>query len=92
VSPTPGVVNSTIQSFTLRNLTIPVGTTVTWVNRDGVGHTATSGTPGSPSYIWNSGALGSSGTYSFTFTEVGTFDYFCEFHPSMTATVTVTGP
>jgi plastocyanin len=29
-------------------------------------------------------------TFSFTFNQAGSFDYFCEIHPGMTGTVTVT--
>ncbi len=92
-APTPVAVNSTIQDFALTDLTVPVGTKVTWENRDIVAHTTTSGTPGSPSTIWDSGTIDADGSFSFTFNEAGTYDYFCQFHPSfMTATVTVTGP
>lgn len=65
---------------------IPVGTTVTWTNNDTAPHTATS-TDG----VFNSGRLDQGQTFSFTFTEPGTFAYFCEFHPGMQATITVTG-
>ena len=72
---------------------MPVGTTITWVNLDSSLHTTTSGLPGSATDLFDSGSLSQNGKFSFTFTEAGKFDYFCEFHPSlMTATVTVTAP
>jgi plastocyanin len=39
---------------------------------------------------FDSGALGTGGTFSQTFDAAGTFDYACAFHPDMTATITVT--
>ena len=86
-------ITSIIQSFVLKDLTVPVGTKVTWVNRDIVVHTTTSGTPGDISEVWDSGSSDANGSFSFTFNEAGTFDYFCQIHPTiMTATVIVTGP
>jgi plastocyanin len=65
-------------------LTIPVGTTVTWINHDEEPHTITSAT----------GAFGSAGlsndeTFTQTFTRPGTYAYFCSLHPYMKATVVV---
>ena len=68
------------------DLTINVGDTVTWTNNDGGGHTATS-TSGPESF--DSGNIASGGTWSFTFTKAGTYDYKCDYHSSMTATITV---
>jgi len=68
------------------DLTINVGDTVTWTNNDGGGHTATS-TSGPESF--DSGNIASGGAWSFTFTEAGTYDYKCDYHSSMTATITV---
>ena len=62
-----------------------------WVQQAPVPHTTTSGTPpDSLSGVWNSEFLYQGQTFTFTFTKVGTFPYFCRVHPSMTATVTVT--
>ena len=65
-------------------LTVPVGTTVTWVNHDEEPHTVTSAT----------GAFGSPGlvnadTFAQRFTTPGTYQYFCALHPHMKATVVV---
>ena len=90
--PTGEVVNLDIQDFTHQDVSINVGTTVRWTNRDPFTHTTTSGVPGNPSDLWDSDEISAGGNpFSFTFTEAGTFNYFCKFHPSsMTATVTVT--
>jgi plastocyanin len=37
-----------------------------------------------------SNTLGRGQSYSFTFTESGTFPYHCGIHPSMKGTITVT--
>lgn len=77
-------------------------TEVTWTNADaGVAHTVTSGVggtndvpgvsegePNKPDGTFD-GDLPAEGTFSYTFTESGTFEYFCEIHPSMRGTVVV---
>ena len=80
-----------IVDFRLRNLTVHVGTTVTWTNLDPVPHTTTAGTPGSQSGEWDSPFLSENQEYSFKFTQAGTFPYYCRIHPSMTGRVTVEG-
>ena len=72
--------------FNPDDLTINIGDTVTWTNNDGMGHTATS-TDGPASF--DSGNIAAGATWSFTFTEAGTYDYKCNYHSSMTATITV---
>ena len=84
-------VASDIRNFTLEDLTVPAGTTVTWTNRDGASHTATSGTPQVLAGIWDSGVLSREDSFTFTFNESGEFPYFCAIHNSMRGTVTVTG-
>lgn len=89
---TAGAYKVTIQnmSFSPSTITVPVGSTVTWTNMDGISHTVTSGSPKSPDGKFDSGALTTNGTYSYTFTTKGTYNYYCRFHPStMTGTVTV---
>lgn len=69
-------------------ITIPVGTTVEWVNRGVAVHTTTSDTS-----VWDSGPLPGRGVgrFRFTFTEPGTYAYHCEPHPWMTARIIVEG-
>jgi plastocyanin len=73
-------------AFVPRELTIPAGTRVTWVNQDDVPHTATS-SDAPPAF--DSRTLDTDGVYSFTFTKSGTYRYYCKVHPRMTATVIV---
>ena len=72
--------------FDPEDLTINVGDTVTWTNNDGMGHTATStDEPAS----FDSGNIDAGATWSFTFTEAGTYNYKCDYHIKMTASITV---
>jgi len=66
------------------DLVVLVGDTVTWTNQEaGVPHTTTSDTG-----VWDSGTLNTGQSFSFTFTQAGTFTYHCTIHPNMTGTVT----
>jgi plastocyanin len=71
-------------AFDPASLDVPVGATVTWTNDDGTQHTVTA-RDGS----FDSGGLTQGQTFSQTFDTPGTFEYFCSFHPTMTATITV---
>jgi plastocyanin len=73
-------------SFGPVTLTVPVGTTVTWINRDDIPHTVVS--TGDPK-AFKSKVLDTDEKFSFTFTKVGTFPYFCSVHPKMTGKVIV---
>ncbi|MCU4184226.1 cupredoxin domain-containing protein [Acidiferrimicrobium sp. IK] len=75
-------------AFSPKALTIAVGTTVTWVNRDVAAHDvkfSAGGIPVSPLLLANS----SRDHWSHTFTKAGTYPYICGIHPYMTGTVTV---
>ncbi len=65
-------------------LTVPVGTTVTWTNRDDIPHNVVS-TDG----VFKSKVLDTDEKFSYTFTKAGTFPYFCSIHPKMTGKVVV---
>lgn len=71
-------------NFSPLTITVPVGTTVTWTNFDGMAQTATSVTS-----VFNSGSIAPNGTFSYQFTAKGTYPYVCSFHSSMKATVVV---
>jgi plastocyanin len=86
----PEIRKSDIVDFALESFTVSVGTTVTWTNRGGAPHTTTAGTPDQPTGQWDSDTLRRGDTFSFTFTQPGTFPYFCRIHPSiMRGTITV---
>ena len=73
-------------AFEPRELTVPIGTEVTWVNHDDVPHTATS--TAKPK-VFDSGTLDTDQTYSHVFTAAGEYEYFCAVHPKMTGKVIV---
>ena len=65
-------------------ITVPVGTTVTWINRDDIPHTVVS-----PDKVFKSKVLDTDDKFSFTFTKPGEYPYFCSIHPKMTGKVVV---
>jgi plastocyanin len=69
-------------AFNPSTITVDAGTTITWTNKDNMTHTATSGTPGNPDGIFNSGNMGQNATFSFTFNTAGTYSYYCMPHSS----------
>ncbi len=71
-------------TFTPKELTVAVGTTVKWVNHDDIPHTVVE-----KKTSFRSKALDTDDSYSFTFTSAGTFDYFCGLHPHMVGQVIV---
>src|ERR1700674_2844352 len=71
-------------SFGPAALTVPVGTTVTWTNRDDIPHTAVS-TDG----VFKSKVLDTDEKFSFTFSKAGSYPYFCSIHPKMNGKVVV---
>ena len=75
-------------AFQQDSVTVTAGTPVTWDNRDGVAHTVTSGEPGSPTGVFDE-PLPANGEVSITVEEPGTYAYFCEIHPQMTAELVV---
>lgn len=76
----------TIENFSFQPaaLSVAVGTTVTWTNKDSVGHTVTADDGSFASRTLANGA-----TFSHTFTSASTFSYHCAIHPYMKATITV---
>jgi plastocyanin len=81
--------NVTIQDFSFQpaSLSIQPGDTVRWTNQDGTAHTSTSDTG-----LWNSGLLGTGGSFERTFASAGTFSYHCSPHPFMQGTIAVQEP
>jgi plastocyanin len=71
-------------SFGPQTVTVPVGTTVTWTNRDDIPHTVVS-TDG----VFKSKVRDTDEKFSYTFTKAGTYPYFCSVHPKMTGQVIV---
>jgi plastocyanin len=75
----------TIDNFTFgpAELTVKVGTTVTWTNHDDIPHTIVSAGK------FRSKTLDTDNSFSFTFTAAGEYKYFCSLHPHMTGMIKV---
>jgi len=73
-------------SFSPANLTVAVGTTVTWINHDDIPHVVVSS---DDPKVFKSKALDTDDRFSFTFTKAGTYPYFCAIHPKMTGKIIV---
>ena len=69
--------------FEPAQLTVKVGQTVTWTNRDDIPHTVVCAGK------FRSKTMDTDGTFSFTFTAAGEYKYFCSLHPHMTGVVKV---
>ena len=87
-APNLAPVQIVIDNFTFKpaELTIPVGTKVTWVNHDDVPHTATSS---AKPRAFDSGTLDTDEQFSHVFTVAGSYDYYCALHKHMKARITV---
>ncbi len=70
-------------AFKPAELTVKVGTTVTWTNRDDIPHTVVSAGK------FRSKTLDTDDKFSFTFTNAGDYRYFCSLHPHMTGMIKV---
>ena len=72
------------------SVSVGVGETVTWSNDDTAAHTVTSGSAADGvDGIFDSSLFAAGTTFSHTFEEEGTFDYFCMVHPWMVGSVMV---
>ena len=71
-------------TFIPSDITVAPGTTVTWVNVETMPHTVVD-----LNKAFRSKTLVKDGTFSFTFTTPGDFDYLCSIHPNMKGKVIV---
>ena len=71
------------------NIVVEKGKSVTWLNEDSSFHSVTSGFYPEPSGFFDSGHLDPYQSYTLSFDEIGTYDYFCTLHPWMFAQVIV---
>jgi plastocyanin len=72
--------------FTPKQLVVPQGAVVTWINRDGIRHDATM------IGQWTTGLILPGQTRSITVSTSGTFQYKCTVHPDMHGTLVVEAP
>lgn len=76
-----------ISNFTFDpgTLSVPVGTTVTWVNGDDIPHLVSE-----KDGAFRSEALDTGDSFSHRFTVPGKVEYYCAIHPHMVGTIVVT--
>jgi plastocyanin len=70
--------------FKPAQLTVPVGTKVTWINRGTKAHTVVGGDK-----LFDSGLVDVNGQFSYTYTSPGTYPYHCAPHPKMIGLIVV---
>jgi plastocyanin len=70
-------------AFQQAEITVKVGDRIEWINKDIVDHTATARKGG-----WDV-TIPTGKKASLVMKTAGTFDYYCRFHPNMTARVIV---
>lgn len=79
-----------LEFYSPSDITVDLGTTVVWTNKDSAAHTVTSGEPSiGPTGVFDSALFSSGQTFEHQFNTFGVHDYFCLVHPWMTGTVTV---
>jgi plastocyanin len=83
-TPSPVEVQILDFKFDPATVTVPVGTTVVWVNQGPTEHSATS-----KQGLWDSHLLQKGASYQYTFTKPGTYPYWCTIHPEMLGTIIV---
>jgi plastocyanin len=84
----PDAATVTIDNFAFSpaELTVPVGTTVTWTNRDDIPHTVTSA---ETLRLFKSDTLDTDEHFSYRFDHAGRFAYFCSLHAHMQGVIVV---
>ena len=91
-----------MQWYLPRQITVHTNDTITWKNNDTEAHTVTSGVSpgieslmnnkrGTPNGIFDSGFFKPGQSWTHTFTNPGTYTYFCTIHPWMEGIITVQG-
>ena len=81
----------TIQTFQFQpaQLEVKAGTRITWINQDDIRHTVTSGIPENRDGRFDSSLAGKEAKFTFTYTQPGTYTYFCDRHQHMRGQIQV---
>ncbi len=66
--------------FNPSQLVVKVGTTVTFTNKDNANHSATN-----INGLFDSGKITSGNSYTYTFSKVGQFSFYCNYHSTESA-------
>lgn len=76
-------------NFKPKDIEVEAGTQVVWTNNDSILHTVTAGSPEKRGSEFNSNLDGKGSTFSFTFDQPGTYEYFCDRHQHMRGKIRV---
>ena len=90
VADTPGarsVVDLRDSRFDPRDIEISAGDTVAFTNNDPYAHTVTSVADSATEF--DSGEIGQDVTFEQSFDAAGTYAFYCQIHPTMRGTITV---
>ena len=82
--PKTHTVNMEGMVFRPKAITVAVGDTIVWVNKDLVPHTATSQAAG-----FDSASIPAYASWQTRLDRAGDYEYVCSFHPNMKATLQV---
>jgi plastocyanin len=82
----PDAVSIINAKYRPKNLTVKLGTTLTWTNTDSTPQSVTSDAPG----VFDSGPLSTGATWSYTFSTAGVFPYHSTASNTTFGSVTVT--
>jgi plastocyanin len=86
----PNVVLMQGNLFVQAELTVPVGTTLTWTNVDAVDHDViATNDPTFAAPLFMSPLMKTGETWAFTFDAPGTYGYLCDLHEGMVGVVNV---
>ena len=80
----PQVITIKDFAFGPPTITVPVGTEVTWINKDDTIHTVVD-----KGHAFKSEALDTDQKFTFKFDKPGTYSYLCSLHPKMKGEVVV---
>lgn len=82
----PGENEVWIQGIAFYPSTVAVlaGNTIKWTNKDAVAHTVTS-----DNGLFDSGSIGTGGTFNMQFNNTGTYTYHCSLHPGIIESIIV---
>lgn len=83
-SPRRHLVDMRALRFQPESVTVAVGDTITWVNRDIVPHTSTAADS-----AWRSPVVSAADSFATALTRVGVYRYACAFHPDMVGVIVV---
>lgn len=88
----PGASTLTDTAFQPNPVNVKVGDTVKWTNNDNTIHTVIQGSPSTGGDVaggFASDIIGPGISFEHTFSQTGTFEYYCNLHPNMVGTVIV---